>query len=349
MKFRIWLCLLSALAAGGVAAPVHAQLTWQIEQIYSNLDGTIQFVVIHEYGNKDNQDGLKGSRFSSIHTDPGHTHDPGSQTDFVFPTNLPSTHTAGRRFLIATQGFANLGIITPDYIIDNDFVPSGRGSLSFYGSFTDIYDTISYTSIPSDGVNAAFRDPPYTRPNLATNFAGATASVGGTSTPPPPPATAQAVEYYYADWDYYFETAFTDEIALLDGGAFGGVWKRTGQVFNVWPQPTGTASPTCRFFSTSFAPKSSHFYTPFAAECDGLKQNPNWQYEAIAFYIQQADASGNCPTGTIPLYRLYNNGKGGAPNHRYTTDLAIFNLMIAQGWVFEGDAVTRVFACVPPA
>ena len=35
------------------------------------------------------------------------------------------------------------------------------------------------------------------------------------------------------------------------------------------------------------------------------------------------------------------------PNHRYTDNLAIFNQMLAQGWLFGGDAQTRVFACLP--
>ncbi len=161
--------------------------------------------------------------------------------------------------------------------------------------------------------------------------------------------TVPAVEYYYAAWDDYFITAFPDEIALLDGGAFGGVWKRTGETFNVWPTATATASPACRFFSTSFSPKSSHFYTPFATECDTVKGNPDWQFESIAFYIQQAAADGTCGAGTVPLYRLYNNGMGGAPNHRYTTSLTVFNTMAAAGWVSEGNGDTKVFACVPSA
>jgi hypothetical protein len=78
-----------------------------------------------------------------------------------------------------------------------------------------------------------------------------------------------------------------------------------------------------------------------------VKTNPNWQFESIAFYIQLADANGNCSAGTIPLYRLYNNGMGGAPNHRYTTSLVVFNQMAAAGWTFEGNGNTKVFACVP--
>ncbi len=159
--------------------------------------------------------------------------------------------------------------------------------------------------------------------------------------------TVQAVEYYYAAWNFYFETAFPAEIAALDGGAFGGVWQRTGQTFNVWPQSNPAAAPTCRFFSTAFTPKSSHFYTPFAAECASLKAGADWQYEAIAFYIALADGNGLCASGTIPLYRLYNNGMGGAPNHRYTTSPTIFNQMLAAGWLFEGNGNTKVFACVP--
>jgi hypothetical protein len=161
-------------------------------------------------------------------------------------------------------------------------------------------------------------------------------------------AEVSAVEYYYADWNFYFETSFPDEIAALDGGAFGGVWKRTGQMFNVWASAVdASAVPTCRFFSTAFAPKSSHFYTPFANECAVVKTEPAWQYESIAFYIALADANGACPAETIPLYRAYDNGMGGAPNHRYTTSLNILNQMIAAGWTFEGNGNTKVFACVP--
>jgi uncharacterized delta-60 repeat protein len=160
-----------------------------------------------------------------------------------------------------------------------------------------------------------------------------------------------AVEYYYADWNYYFETALADEIAALDSGAFGGAWKRTGESFNVWPQPDVLTAPMCRFFSTAFGSKSSHVYTPFPAECATLKSNPAWQFESIAFYVQipigYGTGNGSCPTGTVPLYRAYNNGMGGAPNHRYTTNLATLNIMIAQGWTFEGEANTKVLACVP--
>src|SRR5262249_14825661 len=84
-------------------------------------------------------------------------------------------------------------------------------------------------------------------------------------------STALAVEYYYAAWNFYFVPSLPAEIAALDGGAFGGAWQRTGETFTAWSQPVAGALPTCRFFSTIFDPKSSHFYTPYANECASLK------------------------------------------------------------------------------
>jgi hypothetical protein len=156
-----------------------------------------------------------------------------------------------------------------------------------------------------------------------------------------------AVEYYYADWDNYFVTTSPDEIAALDSGAFGGVWTRTGQTFKVWTDASSGARATCRFVTTFYAPKSVHFYTPYRVECAQLQIDPTWQYEGIAFYIALPDSNGVCAAGTVPLYRIYNNAMGGAPNHRYTTSLDTLDQMIAAGWTFEGNGNTKAFACVP--
>jgi len=157
-------------------------------------------------------------------------------------------------------------------------------------------------------------------------------------------STAKAIEYYHRDFDHYFVTSIPDEITKLDNGTFVG-WARTGLSFNVF----GAGAPNaamCRFFSTSFDPKSSHFYTPFAAECDMVKTNRDWQFEGEVFSVALPTA-GNCAAGLQPLYRMYNNGHGGAPNHRYTTDLAVRAQMLALGWIAEGDGI-GVIACVPP-
>ena len=159
--------------------------------------------------------------------------------------------------------------------------------------------------------------------------------------------TLTAVEFIHSQWGFYFVTSFAPEISALDGGAFGGVWQRTGQTFPVWERQDPGTSPVCRFFSTSFAPRSSHFYTPFASECETVKGNPDWQYEGVSFYLKTPTEHGSCPVGSAPLYRLYNNGMGGAPNHRYSTSAAVANQMVALGWVPEGFGGAGVQACVP--
>ncbi|MEP7330186.1 MAG: hypothetical protein ABI777_13320, partial [Betaproteobacteria bacterium] len=167
------------------------------------------------------------------------------------------------------------------------------------------------------------------------------------------------VEYYNAGLQHYFITAEPAEIANLDSGAFGGVWKRTGQTFNAWAlagKPVD-AVPVCRFFGTDqyrtdgtrIGP-NSHFYTADPAECAFVKTGyqsvaadgrsyPAWTYEADAFAVKLA-GGGVCPGGTVPLYRAYNDGARGDPNHRYSTNPALLTSLV--GWSFEG-----LVMCVP--
>ncbi|MBI4741770.1 MAG: hypothetical protein HY777_09550 [Betaproteobacteria bacterium] len=174
--------------------------------------------------------------------------------------------------------------------------------------------------------------------NEANNSLAATSptQVGASGTS----SAINAIEYFHAGFGHYFITAAADEAAAIDAGIIKG-WARTGQTFKVYPLNASGAANVCRFFSTSFAPKSSHFYTPSASECTFVKSNPNWQYEQLVFSVG-ATSSGACSSGLSPLYRLYNNGLSGAPNHRYTVSNTIVSTMSAQGWVSEG-----VIACVP--
>jgi YVTN family beta-propeller protein len=161
--------------------------------------------------------------------------------------------------------------------------------------------------------------------------------------------TAIATEFYHAAFNHYFHTADEVETRLLVDGLFGDDWHRTFDFWRVWTAAGPGRMPVCRFFSTAFGAKSSHFYTPYAAECQAL-QTPSsvWQLESTAvYYMMLTDASGNCPSNTVPLYRVYNNGMGGAPNHRYTTDAAIRAAMIALGWIAEGNGPNIIFACIP--
>jgi hypothetical protein len=159
--------------------------------------------------------------------------------------------------------------------------------------------------------------------------------------------TLPSVEYHHAAFGHYFVTSIADEVAKLDDGTFAG-WTRTGLRFNANAPGAAGTTPTCRFFSTAFGAKSSHFYTSDSAECALVKSNPKWQFEGVVFGLALPDADGNCGAGSLPLYRLYNNGQGGAPNHRYTTNFAARQASLAAGWIPEGTGPLGVVACVPP-
>ena len=157
-----------------------------------------------------------------------------------------------------------------------------------------------------------------------------------------PPASAglvDAVEFYNASLDHYFVTVNPDEIAKLDSGFFVG-WQRTQQVFKVL-EPNDTspgASPVCRFYGSPAAGLDSHFYSVSPAECGEVKQKfpTAWLLEADnVFQAYLPDpASGACPANTRPVYRTWNNRADS--NHRYATDTAIQDQMIAKGYVPEG-------------
>ncbi len=89
---------------------------------------------------------------------------------------MPSP-TANKRVLIATQGFAALGLITPDFVVPNGFLPTNGGTLDYAG-----VETFTFSSLPTDGVTAINRNG-VTIHNVATNFAGQTASVAATAAP----------------------------------------------------------------------------------------------------------------------------------------------------------------------
>lgn len=161
-----------------------------------------------------------------------------------------------------------------------------------------------------------------------------------------PAGAARAVEYFHIGMSHYFVSANADEVDALDAGKFAG-WQRTGEGMSVFDDSSDSSSTVCRFFATGFAPQSTHFYSPFPHECQVLAASPVWRFEGIAFRWTLPEASGGCPPQTRPIFRLYNQGVGGAPNHRYTESTSTLDAMLFAGWAFEGDGRTRVFACVP--
>jgi hypothetical protein len=171
--------------------------------------------------------------------------------------------------------------------------------------------------------------------------------------PPPLGQVSEVYEYFHESFQHYFVTTLEDEKVAIEAGIFGG-WTRVapfpvytiGQRWAFFNASEGDGRvPLCRFFSSAFAPKSSHFYTVDQAECESVKLNLMWQFEGIVGYVWQASANGVCIHGA-PVFRFYNNGQGAAPNHRFTIDSSVSFAMVRDGWTPEGLGPGVAF-CVP--
>lgn len=142
---------------------------WQITEVYSNADGTVQFVELEMCATApcNNENLLTELTITS-----------NSET-YTFPNDLPAA-TAGHHFLIATPAFASQpGAVPPDYTLD-PLVPPSPTFMSL------VADTINFAGVnvftynvgalPTDGVNSLHEpygsDVRTEAANSPTNFAG---------------------------------------------------------------------------------------------------------------------------------------------------------------------------------
>jgi|SRR5687767_10928885 len=142
------------------AAPAQAAFhLWQINELYSNTDGTVQFVELTALAG--------GQQFLAGHNLTASSG--GSSNTITFPSNLPGD-SSGKRMLIATQGFAALGIVAPDYIVPNNFFFRNGGSVNFADA-----DVWNHPALPTN--NQSLSRSGSAIPNSPTNFAGVTGTV----------------------------------------------------------------------------------------------------------------------------------------------------------------------------
>ena len=166
----------AVLLAFGTPAFAEA-LRWQMDEIYSNHDGTIQFLELKALDS--------GQQFLQDHTLLTRVFATTTGTKIVtFRTTLPGD-TAGRRMLVGTNSFAALGVVNPDVIVPDGFFPTAFGIVDFaegsdawsYGFLSDCEGR----SFNRDGSGGTFAR------NSPTNFAGETGSVTATCYPTPIP------------------------------------------------------------------------------------------------------------------------------------------------------------------
>lgn len=156
------------------------------------------------------------------------------------------------------------------------------------------------------------------------------------------------VEFHNTVLDHYFLTIDPVEAAAIDAGNAGPGWARTGKTIGAYrtvETAPGGAAAGCRFYGNQ--PRggpNGHFYTADAAECAAVKPDPGWTFERVESFVPLA-VNGACPAGGMPVYRAYNGRYAQRDsNHRYTTEFATYNQMIASGWAGEG-----VVFCSAPA
>jgi len=157
----------AALLLGSPVAYPFAHL-WDIQEVYTNADGTVQFVEFFTTGTAEFFLSSTQLQFQISGT---------VVNTFNFPNDLSGPTTANHTFLAGTSNFAALYGITPDYIIPANFLNGGANRTLEFGPF---FDEISLVGLPTNGVMSLNGIPGNDVPsatslnNMATprNFAG---------------------------------------------------------------------------------------------------------------------------------------------------------------------------------
>ena len=136
-----WILLAVALLECRVYGFAHQ---WKINELYSNADGSVQFIEFTNASIANNESFLSGLDLtcsSALRTN-----------TFTFPGNLPSG-TAFKTFLVGTTNLASIpGGVTPNYFIPANFLLLGNGTASY-----DTIDVVTYANLPTNGVASLVR------------------------------------------------------------------------------------------------------------------------------------------------------------------------------------------------
>ena len=141
-----------------LSAPFH---TWEVNELFSSLDGSVQFIELVEAHDSNFQHRFQGQTISS------------DAKSYEFESNLPSSQTANKKALLATAKFSTLpGAVTPDYVIEENFFSVNGDTVNFTDN-----DSLTFGpgDLPLDGLMSLGPAGPAT--NSPTNFAGDTGSI----------------------------------------------------------------------------------------------------------------------------------------------------------------------------
>jgi len=142
------------------AVPVRAtHHLWDFNEIFSNADGTVQFIELWNPTADPNEHLVSGFTVTTT-----------SGSSFTIPSNLPPGVSEFKFLLLATAGYAALpNAATPDFIIPDNFLDVNGDTINYAG-VTDVF-TYGPGALPTDGSRSLNRDLS-TGINNPTNFAG---------------------------------------------------------------------------------------------------------------------------------------------------------------------------------
>jgi hypothetical protein len=151
-----------ALAATSTQAAFHQ---WSIAEVFSNVDGSVQFIELVSAGPAETV--ANNAEIRTTFANPDKV--------FDFPGDLIG-NTLNKRLLIATPGFASLpGAVTPDFTLPstNFFNAAGDTIRLFQPTFGEFHSR-TFTSVPTDGVMSRNYPPAAGTllTNSPTNYAG---------------------------------------------------------------------------------------------------------------------------------------------------------------------------------
>ena len=155
-------------------------------------------------------------------------------------------------------------------------------------------------------------------------------------------------EYFNTVLGHYF-LAIPDEWGAIERGEAGPGWVRTGAGFTARTKLQSPISVNVQRFYGSVSPgPNSHFFTIDMQEARWLQDDiyripadkPRWHSEGSPFNVFPLKTIGSCGQSRFPVYRVFNGGasRGLESNHRYSTDHALIDAMVAEGWIGEGIA-----------
>ena len=148
------------------------QLLWEIQEVYSNDDGSIQFIEL--FSKHDNQN------FPNEITIESRDSSDKLHNAYVFTTSGLIDKTENHSLLLATPGFSVLpGGVTPDYVIPFDFLITAGGTLRIFATSGEPsgtneleYDKLEYEWFQTKGVSSFHLNGSFFGANSPTNFAG---------------------------------------------------------------------------------------------------------------------------------------------------------------------------------